>query len=56
MRAKAERVLPSANAEDADELRAMLADLHGAVDAASVDRIRAVLHELEDLVFYLEDA
>jgi hypothetical protein len=54
MRAKAERVLPEANPEDADELRAMLDDLRGAVDSGSADRIRSVLRELEDLVFYLE--
>ncbi len=53
---KAERVLPGANAEDADELRAMLDDLRGAVEARSADRIRSVLREVEDLVFYLEDA
>ena len=31
--AKAERVLPEANAEDADELRAMLDDLRAAVES-----------------------
>ncbi|MHB1558641.1 MAG: Hsp70 family protein, partial [Isosphaeraceae bacterium] len=56
MRAKAARVLPSANAEDAEELRAMLEDLSMAVNARSAERIRATLQELEDLVFYLEDA
>jgi molecular chaperone DnaK len=56
MMAKAERVLPSANAEDADELRAMLDDLQNAVQARSPDLIRSVLREVEDLVFYLEDA
>ncbi len=56
MRTKAERVLPSANDEDAEELRAMLEDLSTAVNAGSAERIRATLRELEDLVFYLEDA
>ncbi len=56
MMAKAERVLPSANAEDADELRAMLDDLQSAVQARSPENIRSVLREVEDLVFYLEDA
>jgi hypothetical protein len=54
IRAKAERVLPEANAEDADELRAMLDDLRAAVESRSADRIRSVLREVEDLVFYLE--
>jgi molecular chaperone DnaK len=56
MMAKAERVLPAANAEDADELRAMLDDLRNAVQARSPNLIRSVLREVEDLVFYLEDA
>jgi molecular chaperone DnaK len=53
--AKAERVLPDANAEDAEELRAMLADLSAAVDRRAEDEIRNITHEVEDLVFYLED-
>ena len=53
--AKAERILPDANAEDADELRAMLADLRAAIDRRAEDEIRNVTHEVEDLVFYLED-
>ena len=52
--AKAERVLPEANAEDADELRAMLADLSEPSNPARPSRIRSVLREVEDLVFYLE--
>jgi molecular chaperone DnaK len=54
LRAKAERILPEANAEDADELRAMLDDLRHAVESGSADRIRSILREVEDLVFYLE--
>jgi molecular chaperone DnaK len=54
IRAKAERVLPEANPEDADELRAMLDDLRAAIETRSADRIRSVLREVEDLVFYLE--
>jgi molecular chaperone DnaK len=54
IRAKAEGILPDANAEDADELRAMLDDLRAAVESRSADRIRSVLREVEDLVFYLE--
>jgi molecular chaperone DnaK len=54
MRIKANRVLPEANAEDADELRAMVSDLDDAVESGSAERIRSVLREIEDLVFYLE--
>jgi molecular chaperone DnaK len=54
--AKAEQVLPSANEEDAEELRAMLADLRAAIARHDEDAIRASMREVEDLVFYLEDA
>jgi molecular chaperone DnaK len=54
--AKAERVLPSANDEDAAELEAMLVDLRAAIARRDEDAIRASLREVEDLVFYLEDA
>jgi molecular chaperone DnaK len=53
--AKALRVLPAANAEDAAELQAMLADLRDAVDRRAESEIRNILREVEDLVFYLED-
>src|SRR6202042_3032900 len=35
--AKAERILPDSNAEDAEELRAMLADLLAAIDRRAED-------------------
>src|SRR5579883_1622389 len=54
--AKAEQVLPSANEEDAGELQAMLADLRAAIGRRDADAIRASMREVEDLVFYLEDA
>jgi molecular chaperone DnaK len=54
--AKASRVLPEANAEDAKELRAMLDDLRSAIESEAEDRIRSIIREVEDLVFYLEDA
>jgi molecular chaperone DnaK len=54
--AKAERVLPSANAEDAAELSTMLADLKGAIHRHSEGDIRSSMRRIEDLVFYLEDA
>jgi molecular chaperone DnaK len=53
---KAARVLENANAEDASELSALLADLKEAVDRGFEEDIRHVSAEVEDLVFYLEDA
>ena len=53
--AKAERVLPEANAEDAAELQALLADLNAAIVRRSEDDVRKIAAEVEDLVFYLED-
>jgi molecular chaperone DnaK len=54
--AKAERVLPKANPEDAGELKALLDDLRAALGRRSEEEIRRVSAEVEDLVFYLEDA
>jgi molecular chaperone DnaK len=53
---KAEQVLPSANEEDAAELRAMLDDLRAAIGRRSEEQIRSILREVEEMVFYLEDA
>jgi molecular chaperone DnaK len=53
--ASAERMLASANAEDAAELTAMLADLRRAVDAKAEDDIGRIVAEVEDLVFYLKE-
>jgi molecular chaperone DnaK len=53
--AKAKGLLPSANAEDAEELRAMLTDLEAALARGVEDDIRAVSREVEEIVFYLED-
>ncbi|HMB02963.1 MAG TPA: Hsp70 family protein [Isosphaeraceae bacterium] len=53
--ARAERLQADANPEDAAELKAMLADLQSAVERRSVEDIRKISDELEDLVFYLED-
>ncbi len=52
---KAEKVLPSANNEDASELAALLTDLKSALESRSEEAITRVSTELEDLVFYLED-
>lgn len=56
MIAKAERLMAVANAEDAAELKAMLHDLRAACERRSETDIRRILTEVEDLVFYLEDA
>jgi molecular chaperone DnaK len=53
---KANALLPDANAEDASELRTMIADLRAAIDRRAEDDIRAAFREVEELVFYLEDA
>jgi molecular chaperone DnaK len=53
--AKADRVRVGANAEDAAELDAMIADLRAAIDRHSEDDLRKIAAEVEDLVFYLED-
>jgi molecular chaperone DnaK len=54
--AKAQELLPGANAEDGDELDAMIRDLQAAVDRRSEEDIKAAFREVEELVFYLEDA
>jgi molecular chaperone DnaK len=54
--AKAKSLESDANPDDAEELRAMLADLQAAIDRGSENDIRSALREVEELVFYLEDA
>jgi molecular chaperone DnaK len=54
--AKAKGLLPTANAEDAEELRTMLTDLEAALDRGVENDIRAASREVEEIVFYLEDA
>jgi molecular chaperone DnaK len=53
--AKADRMLPDANPEDASELKALLADLDAAIARKSVQDIHGVSNEVADLLFYLED-
>lgn len=53
--AKAERIMPDANAEDAAELNALLTDLRAAVASRAGDDVRRITAEVEDIVFYLED-
>lgn len=54
--ARAARLVPNANPEDAADLQALLADLQLAVDRRSVEDVRRIMAEVEDLTFYLEDA
>ncbi len=54
--AKAHMILPDANAEDTDELRSLITELQKAVRERDPDAIRFVSREVEDLVFYLQDA
>jgi molecular chaperone DnaK len=53
--AKAKKLLPDANPEDASELEAMLGDLEAAIGRRSDDDIHRISDEVADLVFYLED-
>ncbi len=53
---QAKRVLESANAQDALELRTLLGELDAAIARQDEPKVRFILHEIEDLVFYLQDA
>jgi molecular chaperone DnaK len=52
---KAERVLKGANVEDSADLRSLVSDLRAAVSRRSVEEIRPISAEVEDLLFYMED-
>jgi molecular chaperone DnaK len=53
--AKAEHLVTGANPEDAADLRALLVDLHSALETRSEVTIQRIMAEVEDLIFYLED-
>jgi molecular chaperone DnaK len=53
--AKANRLLPDANPEDASELKALLNDLESALARRSVKDVLKIVPEIEDVIFYLED-
>ena len=53
---KVRRLLPRAPAEDADEMRALLTELESAVTSRQSDRVRTLQEQLEDLLFYLDEA
>ena len=54
--AKARRLLASAPSEDADEMREIITNLQRAIDSSDTERAGELAEQLEDLVFYLEDA
>ncbi len=54
--AKAKRMAPSAHAEDQKEIERLIDELRRGIAAQSADELATTLAELEDLVFYLEDA
>ena len=53
---QAKRVMATANAQDADELRTMLGELDVGNRATGRAGVRSILQKVEDLVFYLQDA
>jgi molecular chaperone DnaK len=54
--AKARKMASQAHPEDQQEIERLLGDIRRQIDAQSADELSATLAELEDLVFYLEDA
>ncbi len=54
--AKAGGLAADANEQDAEEMRGMLSRLHEAIRARAPDDIQNACAELDDLVFYLQDA
>jgi molecular chaperone DnaK len=54
--AKARSVMSSANAQDAEELQNLLADVDAAIARQDEPELRSILRKVEDLVFYLQDA
>ncbi len=53
---QAKRVLATANAQDAEELRTLLHDLDTAIARQDEPQVRSIVQKVEDLVFYLQDA
>jgi molecular chaperone DnaK len=54
--AKSSQLAADADDEDADEIRELIAQLEAAIARQSQDAISSVCEQLEDVVFYLEDA
>jgi molecular chaperone DnaK len=53
---QANRVLATANAQDAMELRTLLGELDAAIALQDEPKVRSIVQKVEDLVFYLHDA
>ncbi|MBI3461590.1 MAG: Hsp70 family protein [Planctomycetes bacterium] len=53
---KARRLSEQANPQDAGDLRRVIGQIESAVGENSVTRVQQLSAELEDMVFYLEDA
>jgi molecular chaperone DnaK len=53
--AKAEKIAPRANPEDAGQILEMVETLREAIADRSPEKIEKIIPELEDLVFYLQD-
>ncbi len=54
--AKARRLVQEAPAEDATEMRTMISELQQAVGEGDTDRVQQLCEQLDELVFYLQDA
>jgi molecular chaperone DnaK len=54
--AKSERIATEANPDDAEEIRKLVGELQSAIDHRSQEELDTATAQLEDLVFYLEDA
>jgi molecular chaperone DnaK len=53
--ARSDSLQADASSEDAAELKALAVDLKAAVGRRSLEEIRGVMAQIEDIVFYLED-
>ncbi|MEQ8787728.1 MAG: Hsp70 family protein [Pirellulaceae bacterium] len=56
MLTKSKRLLAQAAAEDAEEMRSLIEQLGRAVEQRSEQEVQRICDQLEDLMFYLEDA
>jgi molecular chaperone DnaK len=53
--ARAEKLAPSASAEDADELRSLIQTSRDAIQRREVNSIHQAAEKLDDLIYYLEE-
>jgi molecular chaperone DnaK len=54
--AKVRELIPHANEDDADEMRALIDQFEKAAASCDDDQVEKIREQLEDLIFYLEDA